>query len=470
VSIFDFAILPFRGVRGAVASFHPKRLPPMLRASYSRELLAWWFLPMMLGAIEGGVLSVIVKKSFAGVGSISQAQLNFAVAAIAAAPSLANITSFMWASITHGKSKIKFITWLQVLTALFIAAIALAPQSLGGLALLTLATYCARICWTGVILIRTAVWRNNYPRADRASIAGKLASVQAIVMCAVAFLLGLAMDWNEQSFHALFPIAAIGGLIGTAIYAKVRLRGSKRLARAEQAGRGVDQPSMNPLSVIGVLRNDRHYRHFMEAMFIFGLGNLMIDAPLAIILQEQFQLGYWSAILITSAVPDIMMPVAIPIWARWLNRWHVVQFRSIHAWTYVAAAMLALLACLTHQIWIMLAMAVVKGVADGGGALAWNLGHHDFAKDHNASQYMGVHVTLQGIRGLMAPFLGVGIYQFMEHWRPGWGVWTFAPCLALNMTGALGFVLMWRGMRRRTHDAISQKQISHIQETASAGR
>src|SRR5262245_19094948 len=173
----------------------------MLRANYGRELLAWWFLPMMLGAIEGGVISVIVKKSFASVESISPAQLNLAVAAVTAAPSLANITSFVWASITHGRAKIRFITWLQVATAGFVAAIALAPRSLWGLALLTLATYGARTCWTGVILIRTAVWRNNYPRADRARIAGRLASVQAIVLCIVAFLLGLAMDYSEQSFH-----------------------------------------------------------------------------------------------------------------------------------------------------------------------------------------------------------------------------------------------------------------------------
>src|SRR5690606_35788372 len=182
VASMDFAI---RSLRSAVASFYPRTLPPMLRANYGRELLAWWFLPMMLGAVEAGVISVIAKRGFMGVESITPAQLNFAVAAVTAAPSLANITSFMWASITHGRSKIKFITWLQVLTAVFVAMIALAPQSLFGLMLLCAATYAARICWTGVILIRTAVWRNNYPRADRAKIAGKLASVQAVVMCVV---------------------------------------------------------------------------------------------------------------------------------------------------------------------------------------------------------------------------------------------------------------------------------------------
>ena len=447
MSPVDYAMIPLRGVWGAVASFHPKALPPMLRASYSRELVAWWFLPMMLGAIEGGVISVIVKKAFAEVESINQAQLNFAVAAVGAAPALANITSFMWASLTHGRSKIKFITWLQIATAVAVAAISFVPQTILGLIGLCIAVYAARICWTGVILIRTAVWRNNYPRADRARIAGQLASVQAIVLCVVAFILGLAMDWNEQSFHFLFPIAAAGGLIGTGIYAKVRLRGQKRLARAERSGGSADRPTMNPLSVWRVLKADPHYRRFMRTMFVFGLGNIMLIAPLAIVLQEKFHLGYWPSILITSAIPDIVMPVAIPLWARLLRRTHVVQFRAIHSWAYVTASLGMLIACVTGQVWLLFLTAVFVGIADGGGVLAWNLGHHDFAKDHNASQYMGVHVTLTGIRGLIAPFLGVGIYQVLENWQPGSGVWTFLPCLALNFTGALGFLSMRRELK-----------------------
>ncbi|MCI0629384.1 MAG: MFS transporter [Phycisphaerales bacterium] len=446
MSLFQFATTSFRGMRAAIASFHPKTLPPMLRSSYGRELVAWWFLPLMLGAIEGGVISVIVKKAFASVESISPAQLNFAVAAVTAAPSLANITSFMWASVTHGRSKIKFITWMQIATAVCVGAIALAPRSLSGLILLTAAVYAARICWTGVILIRTAVWRNNYPRADRARIAGKLASVQAIVLCVVAFALGLAMDANELSFHYLFPLAAVGGLIGTAIYGKVRFRGQRRLMRAEMAGAQIERPSINPVSVYRVLAGDPLFRRFMIIMFVFGLGNIMLIAPTAIILQDVFALGYWPSILITSAIPDIAMPFAIPLWARLLDRAHVVQFRSIHAWSYVTASLGMLIAVTTGQVWLLFCSAVIVGIADAGGVLAWNLGHNDFAKDHNASQYMGVHVTLTGIRGLIAPFLGVGIYQLLEHWRPGSGVWTFAPCLALNFIGALGFGTMWRSM------------------------
>ena len=61
-----------------------------------------------------------------------------------------------------------------------------------------------------------------------------------------------------------------------------------------------------------------------------------------------------------------------------------------------------------------------KGVATAPSAvtaLAWQLGHNDFARPDQLSAYMGVHVTLTGIRGATAPFLGMFLYV---GWDLGW--------------------------------------------------
>ena len=71
-----------------------------------------------------------------------------------------------------------------------------------------------------------------------------------------------------------------------------------------------------------------------------------------------------------------------------------------------------------------------------------HLGHHDFAPRQQASQYMGVHVTLTGIRGLIAPVVAVGLYEMLEATRSGSGPWVLAACLCLTIVGTLGFVMM----------------------------
>jgi hypothetical protein len=434
-------------MRSAIASFHPRALPPMLRASYSRELLAWWFLPLMLGAVEGGAMGNIVRRAFDDAPGVSTPTLNLAVAAVVASPSLANITSFLWASLAWGRDKIRFIVGLQLATAACVGAVGLVSENgLGLFALVTL-VIASRMAWTGVITLRTTVWANNYPRADRTRIAGRLATVQAIVFAIVGVGIGKAMDWNERSFHYLFPLSAVGGLIGVWIYGKVRLRGQRRLARSERAAHAHHSLSLNPFSVLRVLLHDARYRTFMTFMFIFGLGNLMLTAPLAIVLQEKFDVGYTAGILITTTIPAIIMPITIPLWQPLMAGSHIVRFRAIHAWTFVSASLIFLLAAVTGWLWVMFLAAVITGVAYAGGVLAWNLGHQDFAPPGRDSQYMGVHVTLTGIRGLMAPFLAVGIYQWLDSGAAGAGIWVFAVCLALNVAGALGFLAMSRGMR-----------------------
>lgn len=418
----------------------------MLRRNYSKEFLAWWFLPLMLAVVEGGVIAVIVKNTFSGI--VSERELNFVVAALTAAPAVANITSFLWSALSHGRPKVLFITGLQIACVVMIGVMAIAPQNRFGLYLLAFGVLGARVFWAGVITIRTLVWRNNYPRADRARIAGKLATIQSIMLFACGTLLGFAMDWDPQSFHYIYASAGLLSLIGVWIYASVRLRGQRRLARLERIGEKADRPSLSPLDVIRVLRDDPLYSRFMGCMFIFGLGNMMITAPLAIIVKEQFGMRNFEGILINSTIPAILMPVSIPLWARLLDRSHVVRFRARHSWSFVLSSVLILLACGLGQTWLLYLSSVALGIAFGGGVLAWNLGHHDFAPAHRASQYMGVHVTLTGVRGLIAPFLGVWLYEVLNDTRPGLGNWVFAFTLLLNIAGATGFVLLARKMSR----------------------
>ena len=57
---------------------------------------------------------------------------------------------------------------------------------------------------------------------------------------------------------------------------------------------------------------------------------------------------------------------------------------------------------------------------------------------------MGVHVTLTGLRGVVSPLLGVGLYELLEAYTPGSGVWALGLPLTLVTAGALGFRQMKR--------------------------
>ena len=135
----------------------------------------------------------------------------------------------------------------------------------------------------------------------------------------------------------------------------------------------------------------------------------------------------------------------------------MIQFRSIHAWSYVSASLMFLLAAVTGFLPLMFIASALTGLGNAGGVLAWNLGHQDFAPPGRDSQYMGVHVTLTGIRGLMAPFLAVGIYQLLDSGSPGAGIWVFIVCLVLNVVGAVGFWRMAADLRKERNSDLCQQ-------------
>jgi hypothetical protein len=84
----------------------------------------------------------------------------------------------------------------------------------------------------------------------------------------------------------------------------------------------------------------------------------------------------------------------------------------------------------------------IRGIAYGGGVLAWNLGHQDYAPVEQSGRYMGLHVTLTGIRGLLAPALGMAIYTMLLARGIEAGPIVFYIGASLSAIGGIGFILL----------------------------
>lgn len=432
-------LIPVRFVGAFARSFHPAALPPLLRRTYGRELVSWAFLPLMLGAIEGGTIGIVVKKAFTGQPGVDPYWLDLATAWALAAPNIANLSSFIWAALAKGRPKVKFIAWLQTAACVLVAAIAFFPRNGWGLIAVCITLGLARTAWTGVITVRAAVWRNNYPTASRAAIAGKLATVQSLFLAAAGFTVGKAMDWSPDNYHLLFPALALFGFIGNLIYRTVRLRRARQLQRAEHDGRKKDT-GFNPMGMVDLLRADPLYARFMWWMSVFGFGNLMLAAPMTFVSTDELKLDYTAGIMINAIVPLLIMPLAIPLWARLMSRTHIIQFRSIHGWSFVLASVAVTLASYLHSIQLLYLGSALLGVGYAGGTLAWNLGHQDFASAERDAEYMAVHVTLNGIRGIFAPLAAWGLHQWLA--PLGYAPLVLVVCTVINTIGVLGFMSM----------------------------
>ena len=434
-------------------------MPFMARPSYRAELLSWSLLPVMISGIQYGSLAIIVKKLFANVPGLSGPRANFAIALITAGRASGHLVSFVWDGVSRGYHRVQFLFWLQCATAFLIGMIGFATISVGGLRWITTLSLAAWIAWSGVVTLRSSVWRTNYSTELRPRIAGKFATVEALVAATMGLAIGWSLDRQPQSFHVIFPLLAGFGLIGAFAYRRVPLRrasqlGQRRRMTTVSGVNGTDgevaairhtassRVTFTPGATWQILCEDRDYRNYLICMFVMGSGNLMLHAPLAIVLEEIFHVSYMQGIVLTTALPCVCLTLAIPFWSRMLQRRHVVQFRAIHAWVFVATSSLMFFATQFHNLGLLYAGSIFLGIALGGGSIAWNLGHQHYASPEKDSLYNGAHVTLCGIRGFLGPLIAVAAYNEFAKWH-GQSL-VFLLCSGLNIAGAFGFAYLAR--------------------------
>jgi hypothetical protein len=106
---------------------------------------------------------------------------------------------------------------------------------------------------------------------------------------------------------------------------------------------------------------------------------------------------------------------------------------------FVVAAATTLAGAISGSLPILWVAAALQGSASAGGMLVWALAHNDFAPAGRSADYLGLHVTLAGIRGLAAPLIGAALYSGLEAFTPGLGRWSLVAPLVLVSVGALGF-------------------------------
>lgn len=422
-----------------------KHLPFVARTLMPKEIAANATMALTLGSIEGGLVGVIVKTQFAGVAD--PVWVNLAVATVAGAPAFANLASLTISEWAEGLDKTAFVSVLQALTAIFCLSMAFVPATGAGLLALTLLMVGARLSWAGVITLRSAIWRANFPRHVRGQITGRITVIYSLVIAVSAGLTGFLMNEWPDVWRITFPLAGLMGLLAAWRYQRMRIRLGARLRRQE-----LDEASKRKggqlRQSLAILRKDHWYRRYMMTMFVFGSGNLMVIALLVVLLAEQFEVTRFSQVMITTTLPLLCLAFFTPIWARRLDAVHILDYRAKQAWTFVLAVGLFALASVFNLIAGFWIGALALGAAFAGGKLGWNLGHNDFASDEQSTVYMGIHVTLTGLRGLFAPLLGVLVYQQLEVWGEGLGRFVLLFPLTLTLGGAITFVVLAKWRRR----------------------
>lgn len=403
------------------------------------ERRTWTLVYLCLGVIEGSTAAVMVRSLFgSAVGGIA---VDLVVAVVSAAPAWANVVSLAYARRAQGRPKVQFLRPLLAAMAVCVAGLALLPTGGSGLLAFLLLYGTARLLWAGVDTVRSVIWSVNYPRHLRARVTGRIMVNGSIALAASGLLLGWLLEHDDPWYRAAILAAAAAGLAGSVAFGRFRVRQEQRLLTDELA-RLHDGARFDLAGIRQLLARDATFRRYMLAMSVFGAGHLMLTPLLVVCIDDVLRASEMVQIAITAALPILVMPVAVQTWARFLDRHHVIVYRSVHAWIAVAGAVLLAIAILSGRPALLWPGALLMGVSLAAGSLGWSLGHNDFAPRGEETRYMALHVTLTGLRGLVAPPLAILAYYGLQRARPGIEAWAMLLPVALIALGAWQFTAM----------------------------
>ncbi|MFN3168503.1 MAG: MFS transporter, partial [Phycisphaeraceae bacterium] len=372
---------------------------------------------------------------------------------------------------------------------LVVAGIALLPTEPRFATLLVALYVLTRCLFSGSLTARSVIWRTNYPRHARSRITGRLIIINTLMLALLPLIAGKLFDADRGENAWLFRGVYLGAaLIGTGsvyAYLGLRVRRERALRRDEAEltlGNADSGAPAARVSAIHVLLTDHHFRGYMVWQFMAGVATMAGNTAMMAFVAEQvarvpndwpvgpFLVGF----VLTDAIVQLFVALSIPFFAHYLDKVHVTRFRTRHGllWIVTQASNLAItyLAAINGAplAWLLVLLAVprvLQGLVFGGGRLAWQLGHHDFADRHLAATYMSIHQTLTGVRGFIAPYAGVLLYTGLRGADlgpvriPAWdgiGYWVFAITLGFAILGWLGFVRLDKQVggdgAAKTHD------------------
>ncbi len=416
-----------------------------------RHLLPW---SVLAGLVEGQFASVVVAKSFNG----SPLQI-----AIATATPIAALTfSLFWGMLCVGRPKIRLAIIFAAGTALCAGTAGAIPTTPNGAIWFLCQMAAAQILLAGVVTVRSAIWKSNYPQKLRGQITARLQALRFVVTVTTVLIASAICDKNASAYRFIYPIAGVLGLFGAMLLPRLHIRGERSELRSHRKPGSEDMPRegmiepfsltalLSPGHVLGqmykILRGDRRFRHYCIAQLLTGIANLMTVSLAATIITRDLDMDpawdFWVCTAIIVAVPRLAMLGSLRRWGLLFDRVGVVRFRVVNVIMWTSSLVLGLIACYiavdmtpfgNMQSFLAIVFFSLRALAQGmgfaGGALAWNLGHLHFAKPEEAEMYMGIHVSLTGLRGIVAPLGGIWLWH-NAGW-PAWSVWLLAIFFSL---------------------------------------
>jgi len=290
------------------------------------------------------------------------------------------------------------------------------------------------------------MFRILYPPTHRGTAVGWVKAIANFSGLVTTGLGTLWFIWQPAYYFGIYWIVGLGLALAAFSYAQISVPKKKQVAHFSG--------SLSYRTFWEgwcVFVGDHRFVLYQVGFWFAGFGNHMSFAYIAESLKEDVGASDWSMFWIVAVLPALLMSGSAPLWGRFLDKVNPMSGRALFNGLQCIAYGFHFYGGIRQQVWPFVVGAIIHGVSTGGSTINWLTGSLYFAKKDHISLYNSIHVAFTGLRGMIAPTVGVFLYGKtftlgriqVNGLRLGPGI--FAISAVLSLCGAI--FMIWLAKR-----------------------
>lgn len=258
---------------------------------------------------------------------------------------------------------------------------------------------------SAAIPLMTQIYQENYPERERGKLFSRAFMIRIASAAAFSEIAGRLLSGHMERFRWLLVLFAFAFAFAGFCIARIP-------SQPLTASGGT-----HPFRALRFVRDDALFRRTLVMWMIMGFANLMIG-PLRVDYLANTKHGLtWNGqplttvqiALLVGVIPNLARLVMSPVWGWLFDRMNFFVLRILLNVGF-ALGMLSFFGG-NHFAWLI-SGAIIYGISNAGGDVAWSLWVTKFAPPERVADYMSVHVCFTGLRGVLAPVVA---FQLAQH-------------------------------------------------------
>ena len=446
--------------------FH--RVPTRVRPTYYHDLIASLWQGTAMSILAPGIAEFLALRALGAEA--------WQISLLVSLQGVGMVFAFYWGHLASERPKMPYVFGPRFCGNFLLIPAALVSEPIP----FVLLVGSANMIRMFAIPAQTALRRLNYPAEIRGTIVGYIEARRALMTSAFAAIIGEILEVDAGYFRIILPLMGLAGIVSAFRMRRIVIKGDASLAKSLKGKTKESAPARLGRSFAKSVRDsylclarDGRFRIYMLCFLVFGFANLMLRPVLPMFLDDQGA-NYRDVAWALGVIPTVMPIFTLGMWGRLVDRMNPVLMRAICNSLFMVEPFLIfafpwLLPGLERVgvgiVGLVFFSRLIRGFAQGGGFLLWNLSVMYFAPRRSVSVYMGVHMMLTGIRFVAGPFVGIGFVSWIGY------QWTFFVCGAFMLISIIGmFALAFRERRGGRFIKFSEAERYADEKAASAIR